>query len=69
MAHMTPSPGKPGGPCEHPCGHPRCHEMFQTAGTPCAKCGRPIGFDIEFDLAEPNGKLRHVICPKTLEAA
>jgi len=57
------SPGKPGGPHEHPCGHMRCYEMLQVAGAQCSKCGRPIGFDIEFDY-DVNGKPQHVNCPK-----
>ena len=61
---LIPSPGKPGGPHEHACGHLQCHEMMQLAGTSCAKCGRVIGFDIEF-TRDANGKLHHVVCPST----
>ena len=41
----------------------RCYEMLQVAGAQCSKCGRPIGFDIEFDY-DVNGKPQHVNCPK-----
>jgi len=59
---VIPSPGKRGGPCDRACGHMRCHEMLQVAGTSCAKCQRPIGFDIEFDRDDA-GRLQHVVCP------
>jgi hypothetical protein len=59
---QIPSPGKPGGPCDRACGHTACHEKFQIAGTRCAKCSRPLGFDIEFN-SDANGKLKHVVCP------
>jgi hypothetical protein len=59
---MIPSPGKTGGPCDRQCGHLECHEKFQTAGTVCSKCSRPIGFDMEF-TRDGNRKLHHVVCP------
>jgi hypothetical protein len=64
MAGQTqiPAPGKPGGPCDRACGHTACHEKFQTAGTPCSKCSRQIGFDIEFNR-DATGRLQHVVCP------
>ncbi len=57
-----PSPGKPGGPHDFICGHGACSEKYQIAGTTCANCKRPIGFDREFNR-DANGKLQHVICP------
>jgi len=60
---IIPSPGKPGGPCDRACGHIACHEKFQIAGTPCSKCTRPIGFDIEFTRDDETGGLQHVVCP------
>jgi hypothetical protein len=60
--NRIPSPGKPGGPHDYTCGHIDCHEKFQIAGTACAKCKRPIGFDIEFNRDDA-GRLQHVVCP------
>jgi hypothetical protein len=57
-----PSPGKPGGPHDYPCGHRACHDKFQIAGTLCSKCFRQIGFDIEFER-DATGGFQHVVCP------
>lgn len=63
MTRTIPAPGKIGGPCEEVCGHPACQEMFQTAGTPCLRCGRPISFEIEFEELSFR-QYQHVVCPE-----
>jgi hypothetical protein len=62
---VIPSPGKPGGPHDYPCGHSACQEKLQIAGTLCRKCSRTIGFDIEFERTDIG--LQHVACPGVAE--
>jgi hypothetical protein len=59
---IIPKFDKPGGPCSRPCGHNQCAVLIQIAGTPCAKCGRKIGYGREYVQIE-GGALQHVECP------
>lgn len=53
-------PGSKAGPCHDPCGHKDCTETRRDAEAPCAVCGKPIGFERPFLVAE--GKPRHWVC-------
>ncbi len=60
---IVPQFGAAGGPCAYACGHLQCQTLIQIAGSPCAKCGRRIGYGREYVLLE-GGALQHVECPK-----
>jgi hypothetical protein len=64
-------PGEPYGPCNtDECPHPRCRKSRRAAATACARCGRPIGYGVDY-TARSEGRrevIEHVACPVAAEA-
>jgi len=56
-------PGTQYGPCQTDCNHPRCKRSRKTAATACRRCGKEIGYGIDYtaDEATPTG-LVHLVC-------
>lgn len=43
-----PAPGTEYGPCIEACSHIDCAASREQATSPCASCGKPIGYEVQF---------------------
>jgi len=57
---IVPTPGTMYGPCAWECTHMLCAHGRKTAMAICHLCGKPIGYDTEFDYA--GGRIVHAAC-------